>query len=121
MCMKTRFRRRRATAGGFTIVEVVVAMVLVGIFVMASMSSMAFSRIQTAATTSRTKPASAPTSESLRILWRPTEHGVSNGCASRMAMVSVIGVISPSQLPHWAIQYAAMKAPLARSAVPLAT
>lgn len=46
--MKTRFRRRRATAGGFTIVEVVVAMVLVGIFVMASMSSMAFSRIQTA-------------------------------------------------------------------------
>ena len=33
---------------GFTIVEVVVAMVLVGIFVLAAMSSMAFGRIQSA-------------------------------------------------------------------------
>lgn len=46
--MKTRFRVGQEKVGGFTIVEVVVAMVLVGIFVMASMSSMAFSRIQSA-------------------------------------------------------------------------
>ncbi len=40
--------RRQRCNEGFTIVEVVVAMVLVGVFVLASMSSMAFSRIQSA-------------------------------------------------------------------------
>ena len=41
-------RRKKTIRGGFTVIEVVIAMLLVGVFVLASMSSMAFSRIQSA-------------------------------------------------------------------------
>ena len=41
-------RKNPLRSGGFTIVEVVVAMGLVGVFVLAAMSSMALSRVQSA-------------------------------------------------------------------------
>ncbi len=44
----SKIYRRLGRAAGFTMIEVVVAMTLVGVFVMAGMSSMALSRIQTA-------------------------------------------------------------------------
>ena len=48
MGMMRTNQRRVQRAVGFTLIEVVVAMTLVSVFVLAGMSSMAFSRIQTA-------------------------------------------------------------------------